>query len=63
MNFDEVLENFIGLVFAGTDTTGNFTGMCFYMLGKHQEVQKQIYNEILKYYSEKRPGFEPKKDL
>ncbi|EAR86793.2 cytochrome P450 family monooxygenase (macronuclear) [Tetrahymena thermophila SB210] len=50
---EEIIENFIGLFFAGTDTTGNMTGVALYYLSLYPEIQQKAREEIQKVLSSK----------
>lgn len=43
---NEIIENFMGLYFAGTDTTGNMTGMAIYYLSLNPEIQEEVRQEV-----------------
>lgn len=34
----EIVSNFLGLLFAGTDTTGNMAGVALYYLSKYPQI-------------------------
>ncbi len=40
INFDEIIDQFNTFFFAGTDSTGNLTGMCIYALANNQDIQE-----------------------
>ena len=46
LTIEEIVHQFFTFYFAGTDTTGNLTGMMIYSLAKHPEIQKRLEEEI-----------------
>lgn len=46
-SYGEILSNFMGLLFAGTDTTGNMTGIALTELAKNPDIQKRAREEII----------------
>ncbi|EAR86768.2 cytochrome P450 family monooxygenase (macronuclear) [Tetrahymena thermophila SB210] len=50
---DEIIDNFCGMFFAGTDTTANMTGVALYYLSIYPEIQRQAREEIIKILSSK----------
>ncbi|KAL4467803.1 hypothetical protein ABPG74_013138 [Tetrahymena malaccensis] len=53
VTYDEIVDNFSGLFFAGTDTTGNMTGVALYYLSLYPEIQQQAREEVIKVLSQK----------
>lgn len=43
---DELFTQFVGLYFAGADTTANFLNMIITYIGKYPEVQAKLREEI-----------------
>lgn len=43
---EDIIQQFITLVFAGTHTTSLSAEMCFYYLGRHPEVQEDLHREV-----------------
>ncbi|KAL4468368.1 hypothetical protein ABPG72_012262 [Tetrahymena utriculariae] len=48
-----IIDNFLALLFAGTDTTGNMTGAAFYYLSFNTEIQRRAREEIISVLSRK----------
>ncbi|KAL4460596.1 hypothetical protein ABPG72_009184 [Tetrahymena utriculariae] len=46
ITYDEIIANFCGLFFAGTDTTGNMTGVALYYLSLNPQIQKEAREEV-----------------
>lgn len=46
IDIDEIIDQFIGFFFAGTDTTGNLVAICLYMMALYPEVQKKVREEM-----------------
>ncbi|CAD8092180.1 unnamed protein product [Paramecium sonneborni] len=44
---DEILQQSITLYFAGTETTANLVTTACYFLAEHQQLQEEIYQEII----------------
>ena len=42
----EILDNIVMFIFAAVDTTNTFTRTCIYLLGKHQEHQKVLREQV-----------------
>nr|ABY59955.1 cytochrome P450 monooxygenase CYP5005A15 [Tetrahymena thermophila] len=42
-----IIDNFLALLFAGTDTTGNMTGAAFYYLSLNTDIQSRAREEII----------------
>lgn len=53
ITFDEIIDNFSGLFFAGTDTTGNMVGSALYFLSRNPKIQKEAREEVMKVISAK----------
>ncbi|KAL4467801.1 hypothetical protein ABPG74_013136 [Tetrahymena malaccensis] len=49
---EEIIDNFLGLFFAGTDTTGNMTGVALYYLSRYPDIQQQAREEVIKILSQ-----------
>ncbi|EAR86756.2 cytochrome P450 family monooxygenase (macronuclear) [Tetrahymena thermophila SB210] len=52
VNNEEIIDNFLGLFFAGTDTTGNMTGVALYYLSRYPDIQKQAREEVIQILSQ-----------
>ncbi|KAL4467807.1 hypothetical protein ABPG74_013142 [Tetrahymena malaccensis] len=53
MTYDAIVDNFLGLFFAGTDTTGNMTGVALYYLSRNPEIQREARDEIINLLSKR----------
>ncbi|KAL4498158.1 hypothetical protein ABPG73_006632 [Tetrahymena malaccensis] len=60
ITYEEIIDNYLTLFFAGTDTTGNMTGVALYYLSINPHIQKQARNEILQKLSQKTVSLDPK---
>ena len=45
-SLEEIVHQFFTFYFAGTDTTGNLSGMIFYCLGKYPHLQEKLHELI-----------------
>ncbi|KAM3147502.1 hypothetical protein pb186bvf_000309 [Paramecium bursaria] len=52
IEIDEIIQQFITLYFAGTDTTAFSSANILYLLGQNQEQQEEVYQEIVQVFKE-----------
>ncbi|EAR86797.2 cytochrome P450 family monooxygenase (macronuclear) [Tetrahymena thermophila SB210] len=60
ITYEEIIDNYLTLFFAGTDTTGNMTGVALYYLSVNPQIQEQARDEILQKLSQKTASKDPK---
>ncbi|EAR86759.2 cytochrome P450 family monooxygenase (macronuclear) [Tetrahymena thermophila SB210] len=60
ITIDEIIANFCGLFFAGTDTTGNMTGVALYYLSLNPQIQKEAREEVIQIISKKNSNLDLK---
>ena len=48
LNSKEILDNIVMFVFAAVDTSNTFARTCIHLLGKHQDYQKKLREEVRK---------------
>ncbi|KAL4480157.1 hypothetical protein ABPG74_020673 [Tetrahymena malaccensis] len=44
---ENIIDNFLALLFAGTDTTGNMVGTSLFYLSQNPEIQKKARDEVI----------------
>ncbi|EAR86770.2 cytochrome P450 family monooxygenase (macronuclear) [Tetrahymena thermophila SB210] len=56
---EEIIDNFLALFFAGTDTTGNMTRVALYYLSLYPDIQNKAREEIIKLASSRTKSTNP----
>ncbi|EAR93989.2 cytochrome P450 family monooxygenase (macronuclear) [Tetrahymena thermophila SB210] len=60
ITIDEIIDNFCALFFAGTDTTGNMTGVSLYYLSQNPKIQEEARDEVINILKSRTQSQDPK---